>query len=218
MNPGNDIAVVYPNTADKSIPPIVSNANLYFFAWLAFCAAIFLSGSLAQEIAGINVRDVAAKAVRWYGLTAASLVVMGSSVRTFKATDCKAADNSGLELCKRTKFAVSMGVVGFVLAAVMTFLVQQKMQLTVCSELVITTLQLILWCFGVGYITFGKGPGAAIGNLFFSTWIAFILTVFLFAVSFREFVATREAANNNNGETSSPNQGEAPQPEFDDQN
>lgn len=32
---------------------------------------------------------------------------------------------------------------------------------------------------GIAVITFGDGPGIKIGNLYFSTWIGFVLTLFL---------------------------------------
>lgn len=200
MNPNNNIAVSAPISTD--VAPTVTDANLYFFAWLSFCAVIYLSGSLAQETFGISVQQIATKAARWYGLTTASLVVMASAVRTFKTTSCQAAAESQSDYCKRTKLAISVGTVGFALAAGMTVLVQRSVSLNVTAETVITTLQLLMWCFGVSYITFGKSPGSTIGNLYFSSWICFILAVFLFSVSFRECVAGRKAARSHNtGET-----------------
>lgn len=85
-----------------------------------------------------------------------------------------------------------MGVIGFFFALGMTFATRKG--LTLVAETGATLLQLVLWCFGVGYITFGTSPGSTIGNLFFGTWISFILTVFLFGQCFREYVAGRESA------------------------
>ena len=50
-----------------------------------------------------------------------------------------------------------------------------------------------MWCFGVGYTTFGESPGSQIGNLYFSSWISFLLSVFLFGHNFREFVSAGSA-------------------------
>lgn len=223
MNPANNIAVSNPSSTD--VAPTVTNANLYFFAWLAFGACLFLSGSLAQEWSGVSLhyRDVAIKAARWYGLAAAALVVTGSAVRTYRVAGCHAADMTDTEFCRRSKFAVGVGITGFVLAGGMTYLVQLQKQLTRCTELSFTTVQLVMWCFGVGYITFGTSPGSTIGNLYFGTWISFLLTVLLFAVSFREYVAGRESvvvggstSNNNNNHHETIRDNEAPEPVFDD--
>ena len=154
---------------------------------------------------GIDVTKTPAKTARWFGLVASSLVVLGSAVRTY-TTSCDEELNESAEVvyCRRSTFAISMGVIGFFFALAMTCLTRKG--LTLKAEALLTTLQLALWAFGVGFITFGTGPGSTIGNLFFSTWISFILTVFLFGQCFREFVARREEAvaqqngDGNNGE------------------
>jgi hypothetical protein len=180
MNPNNGIAVAGIS---------VINANLYFFSWLSFAAVLFLSGSLAQETAGVDVTKTPPKSARWYGLCASSLVVMGSAVRIFKAGSC--GDDVGTEFCKRTKFAVSVGVVSFVFSMVLTYLTQKG--LTIMLETIATMVLLIMWCFGTGYVTFGSSPGAQIGNLYFATWISFILCVFLFGQCFRDVLHARSA-------------------------
>ena len=163
-------------------------------AWLAFATCIYLTGGLVQESTGVDVRQTPPKTARWYALTASSLVVMGSAVRTFTTSDCGGEKDTSVEItyCRRSKFALSMGVVGFFLALGMTFMTRKG--LTLMAETSLTAVQLVLWCFGVGYITFGTGPGSTIGNLFFSTWTSFIMTVFLFGQCFREYIAGREMA------------------------
>lgn len=211
MNPNNNIAVSPPDT--NAVGDVVHNANLYFFSWISFCCTVFLSGSLLQDTMGVMLTQIAAKAARWYGSIASSLVVLGTSARTFQAADCRDIDASvsnSLEYCRRSKLGVSLGVICFVIAAIMTFLVQQKKQLNACSDLSINTIYLLLWCFGVSYITFGESPGSTIGNLYFSSWISFLLAVGSFAVAFREFVVGRQQASD-----TSPQQ-DAPHPQFDD--
>ena len=142
----------------------------------------------------MDVTRTPPKTARWYALTASSLVVMGSAVRTFTTSDCGQEHDveSEITYCRRAKFAVAMGVMGFFLALAMTCLTRHG--LTLMAETSATGVQLVLWCFGVGYITFGTSPGSTIGNLFFSTWVSFLLTVFLFGQCFREYIAGREAA------------------------
>lgn len=257
MNPANDIAV---SPADSTVVgTVVTNANLYFFAWLSFGCAVSLTGSMAQEYITLfstntnnnprmSLLEATRKAGRWYALTATTIIMTGTAVRDFQVTSCRDSvepnadddedeeDTNRVAYCRRSRFAIAMGMIGLTMAATMTaYLTKQHMSsttvrpLTVAAETGVTTLQLVLWCFGVGYITFGKSPGSTIGNLYFSTWISFILAVFLFATSFRELVATRAAAaaaaqqqqqedsndapNNTNGRQGSIM---PPQPEFDD--
>ena len=44
-------------------------------------------------------------------------------------------------------------------------------------------LLLASWACGVSYITFGDGPGNELGNLYFATWISFILAMSIAATA-----------------------------------
>jgi hypothetical protein len=206
MNPGNNIAVAGTE---------VENANLYFFSWLSFIAVLFLSASLAQDNIGVDMYKTPPKSASWYGLCASSLVVMGSAVRIFNTYDCGSSNSDVLppEFCARTKFGIAAGVMGFFFALILTYLTQKGLALF--AETIATMILLSMWCFGVGYITFGTSPGAKIGNLYFATWISFILCVYLFGSCFREFMQKRVQAlsagsgggdDNGGGDTEIPNE------------
>eukprot|EP00527_Entomoneis_sp_CCMP2396_P004835 CAMPEP_0198141170 /NCGR_PEP_ID=MMETSP1443-20131203/4214_1 /TAXON_ID=186043 /ORGANISM="Entomoneis sp., Strain CCMP2396" /LENGTH=328 /DNA_ID=CAMNT_0043803821 /DNA_START=167 /DNA_END=1153 /DNA_ORIENTATION=- len=198
MKPDNSIAVAND---------IVINANLYFFSWGCFAMCIFLTLSLFQENMGVNVRQLVAekqKQMSWFYLAASSLVVMGSAVRIYRsdAVECGNEDGGelyGTDFCKRTTYALSLGTITFV-AAIAIMLALMKHLLAAMMELGATVILLILWIFGVGFITFGgsKAPGANIGNLYFSTWISFILIVQLFAKSLQGFLSGGAAAEAHN--------------------
>lgn len=211
MNPNNGIAVAEPK--QNEIAPVVLNANLYFFSWLSFGTTVYLVGSLLQETCGVVNLAVAKKTARWFSLSAASVVVMGTAVRTLKASECGNTDVDEdlypAQLCRRTKFAIALGAIGFVFAAAMCY-ITQKGVLGLMPETILTTLQLVVWCFGVGYITFGESPGNTIGNLYFSTWISFILAVALFGQCFREYVAGRTGGSDGGG-ASANNNGNPPE-------
>lgn len=196
MKPDNGIAVS---------GEVVLNANLYFFSWVAFVVTIFLVLSLAREKLGFDVRQTDGKQLRWFFLAASSLVVMGAATRTYKSDSIQCGNDDvggGSNLCKRTNFAISLGVITFVIAIVAVFMLIRHM-MAAMIELGISTILLILWTFGVGFITFGgsDAPGTSIGNLYFSTWISFILVVLLFGNSLQEFTsgsAARETQSSNN--------------------
>ena len=208
MNPKHEIA-----TRNENAGITIINANLYFFAWLAFAAVLYLTGSWAQEYVGYDVTQTPPHTARWYGLTASSVVVMGAAVRGLKSSNCNIEGESDTEHCKRTKFAIACGVVGFVLAGIMTFLQHTQQTTKLWVETAFTTVLLTLWCCGVGFITFGDAPGSTISNLYFATWISFILAVFLFATNFRQVIAARYQAhspsNNENGGGSGEGSGNA---------
>lgn len=186
MNIKNGIAVA----ATLGGGLFIVNANLYFFTWLALGAALYIIGSLAQEVGGLSLVPSRTHA-RWLALGAASIIVMASAARVLKDTDtCKLAAFSDSEYCRRTRWAIAMGCISTFIS-IFVLLVSICFTLLLKIELAITSLLLVLWCFGVGYITFGNTPGATISNIYFGAWIAFILTVILFGCSFREYMALR---------------------------
>lgn len=208
MNPNNGIAV------DAAA---VQNANLYFSSWAALAALVFITASLATDVTGVSVRDVAPGSVfRWFALAATSVIVLASSARYYTARDCSNIYLTHKENCRRTKFAISMGAISFVASLVAAYFIQNGLGRTI--EFGFAIVLLVLWCFGVGFITFGQSPGAEIGNLYFSTWISFVLVVVLFADAFRAFVGApaeseegegRESGDHN-GDPSSPTSPEVP--------
>jgi hypothetical protein len=188
MNPSRQIAVV--NESGEGL--VIINANLYFFSWLSLAAILYLTGSLLQEMAGVDVTRTEPKSARWFGLCASSVVVLASAVQALNDTEeCDIDALSNSEYCRRTRLGIGVGTVSFFIAAAVTFL-SQRGQLRLMMELIVTTLLLAMWCFGVGYITFGSTPGATISNLYFASWISFILAVFLFGQTFRETLAARD--------------------------
>jgi hypothetical protein len=195
MNPNHEIA---QRVSDGDVE--VDNANLYFSSWIAFSAAVFLAGSLAQESMGIDVRTAPAKQSRWFALAASSMVVLFASVRIHRNDEVQCggpagtfddfADNqaagtlAGTEFCKRINLGIALGVITFVFSLLLTFgAAIPGLNLILSSggliELVISALLLTMWCFGVGFITFGGdlSPGTHIGNLYFATWICFGVAV-----------------------------------------
>lgn len=132
----------------------VINANLYFFSWLSFATTIFLMGSLAQEVAGIDVRRAPPKTSRWLGLCVSSLIAMGAAVRIVKAQEyqCAVGASFSATFCRRTKLAIAIGVLSCCFSLAMGVLAQYGL-LNIMIELGTSTLLLILWCFGVGTYT-----------------------------------------------------------------
>lgn len=186
MNPRRQIAIV--NQPGEGM--VITNANLYFFSWLSFVCLMHLLGTYAQETAGYDVRQTGTKTASWYGLRASSIVVLASAVQVYHdTTECKDDGFSGYEYCRRTRLAIGVGTVSAMVAATITALAQRGL-LQPLYETVTTTVLLALWCFGVGFITFGNTPGATISNLYFASWVSFILSVFLFGQCIRETLSS----------------------------
>ncbi|KAL7580590.1 hypothetical protein ACA910_003711 [Epithemia clementina (nom. ined.)] len=181
-NTDNDLGAVQSDTNE------VSNGNLYYFSWAGFVLSIVLIVSYLRSAYGLDLVDAmkgrASRLTHWAGLLAATMVVMGSSARIFNK-DCHgtgAVDSTGNEIvfpeayCTRTKFAISIGAIGvffsLVVVAVKLFF---SSAIPFTLEFATSSLLTVLNVFGVAYITSNSGPGRAIGNLYYFTWISFIL-------------------------------------------
>jgi len=198
MDPANSIAVGYTDHL---------NANLYFSSWLSFFIALWIAGALGKELYGMDLVGMASPVVRakrgkWYGLIATSCIVLGSSIRVLEAFRCSMEVMAKSPVCRQTKYAISAGAIGTFFALVATFCLARA-SFSRQADWYSSVIMVIIWSFGLGFITFGDGPGQNIGNLYFATWGSFILSVLLVAESFREYVGLQQqgtTTNNNNGE------------------
>lgn len=193
MNPDNNIAV----STIFGIPDVV-NANLYFFSWVCFICVVFVLGDYSQQQVGANVYDnTPPKTAKWFALAASSMVVLASAIEFYVSADCSSGSIfRGTNTCKRTNFAIALGVLTFLLTVAFSAMSVLK-KLTAMLELFGASIVLIFYIFGVAFVTFGSGPGSAIGNLYFSIWISFVVSILLATQCIRDYYAAQ-------GEASSP--------------
>jgi hypothetical protein len=207
----------------------VLNGNLYYFSWAGFVTAIILLVKFLRSAFGVDlvgeVRNRAARLTLWAAMLASAMVVMGSSARVLNE-DCSAANDTNFTdtYCKRTKFALSLGVIGLILSMVVVGMKMLTSTAPFMVEFAISIVLAIMNAFGVAYITSAKGPGSAIGNLYYFSWISFLTAAFLAAECFNQFTgragtaASTGAADSNgtNGDTSMEDK-DIPVETFDDQ-
>lgn len=167
----------------------VTNGNLYYFSWAGFVTSImlivsYLRGAYGVDVAG-EIRNRAARLTQWSALLAAQLIVMGATANIF---DQRCAPQSESDVfCRRTSFGIAIGVIGTVFALV---IVGMKISTTSISFMVESTFAIILTilnAFGVAYLTSAKGPGSALGNLYYFSWISLVFSAILVASCFETY-------------------------------
>mmetsp|Transcript_4201 Transcript_4201/g.8757 ORF Transcript_4201/g.8757 Transcript_4201/m.8757 type:complete len:323 (-) Transcript_4201:47-1015(-) len=161
----------------------VQNGNLYYFSWAGFATSIQLIVSYLKSSFGIDVLEEVngrgARLMHWAGMLTASLVVMGSSARILNE-DCNVTERQFSDsYCARTKMGVSLGTIGVGFAIVVVGMKLLRKTPPFTLEFSLACILTLLNAFGVAYITSNSGPGRAIGNLYYSSWISFLLAVFL---------------------------------------
>eukprot|EP00594_Rhizosolenia_setigera_P004631 CAMPEP_0178948890 /NCGR_PEP_ID=MMETSP0789-20121207/5726_1 /TAXON_ID=3005 /ORGANISM="Rhizosolenia setigera, Strain CCMP 1694" /LENGTH=292 /DNA_ID=CAMNT_0020629311 /DNA_START=156 /DNA_END=1034 /DNA_ORIENTATION=+ len=175
----------------------VSNGNLYYFSWAGFICSItilvsYLRSAFNLDLAG-EIRTRSARLNLWSGLLATSIVVTGSSVLIYQEF-CQADTSKGGPFCHRTSFTIALGVIGVVFSL---YVVGSKIATSTAPFLVeasLSILMMILYIFGVGFITSEYGPGATLGNLYYFTWMSFFVSFMLVASCFEDYQAAKAAA------------------------
>ena len=209
-NPSNGIAV---NASGG-----VSFGNLYYSTWASFACTVAMLFSYMKTERGLDVsNELKARGRRfrlWVILIISSVIVMGSAASCYDAK-CDALDQEGfdepLKYCRRAAFGVSIGCIGTIFSILIVAIrvtCAKSLDDTSGSgkgsankrifglECLIACILLILYCFGVGYITSEKSPGAPLGNLYYSTWISFGLIVFIASSCYNEIQAAKKMMRN----------------------
>jgi hypothetical protein len=149
---------------------------------------MLINGNLGQEAVGQDILTNAhPKTTKWYALAACSLVMLASSISFHQSFHCKSFSTKP---CNINKFAISLGVLGGLTGMGMSYLTTKK-TLTILHEVAVSMLSFIFFTFGLIFITFGSGPGTTIGNLYFSTWLGFIVSFTLISECGREFMEAK---------------------------
>jgi hypothetical protein len=154
MNPANSIAVGFTQ---------IVNGNLYLGSWVCFASIFWVVGDLIGELYGLNIvgavkPHVQTRQGKWYALVATSVIVMGASVRVFKAFECTLDVMKTSPACMNSKYAISASVIGTVVAIfpLLSFLFLHGTALIM--EFILSAIMVVIWSVGLGLITFGQGP------------------------------------------------------------
>jgi hypothetical protein len=92
-------------------------------------------------------------------------------------------------VCKDSKIGIAISVIATAVAMVITLAgccVSSGHSIVRIAEYIVAMLLVCLWSVGLGFITFGEGPGHSVGNLFFATWCAFLLSAWIIGECFLE--------------------------------
>ncbi len=148
QNPSNELALI-ENPIQKEIQ--IRNANLYFFSWASFICSAYILASVAQDREVVSV-SAPTKLVKWYMLIVCSIVVLGISSR-LKGLTCSSSFGYEEEMCRRTNYGVSFGVVSAAIAVVPITLSHMGFMKPII-EAPIAVVVLAFYCVGVGKLEF----------------------------------------------------------------
>ena len=160
---------------------VVVFGNLYYFSWGGLVCSVLLFVSYIQSIYFIDVvseyRSRSPRLMVWSAFMTTSIIVMGSSASIFDI-NCN-VKNPEQKFCNRTKLAVSLGIIGALASILMVGMKLATQQAPFWLEFSLSGILFVIYAFGVAYVTSEKGPGAPLGNLYYSIWASFIESFFL---------------------------------------
>lgn len=160
----------------------VENANLYYFSWAGFITCVAITVDYIRDVYGIDASDTlrngAPRLELWAGMIGIATVVMGSSTRVLR-NDCNYYDDGfSLQYCTRTRFGIAVGTLSLLTSIVIVYM-KVKGLCALKIEAACGLFLIILNTFGVGYITAADSPGSTVGNLYYFSWGAFLLSAFI---------------------------------------
>ena len=167
----------------------VQNGNLYYFSWAGFVTSILLTVSYLRGVFGVDVagemQNRSARLTTWASLLAASLVVMGNCANIFDQ-ECSPQVETDT-FCQRTKYGLALGAVATTLSLAVVGLKIATTAAPFVVEGIFSFILTVMYAFGVAFITSPKGPGSAIGNLYYFSWIGLLCCFVLGASCFDDF-------------------------------
>lgn len=182
----------------------VSFGNLFYSTWASFISAMGGLLSFLRTERGFDVgSELSSRGNRfrtWAILIVVTLIVMGSSASCYDAKCDELYNVRPVKYCRRAAFGVSAGCIGCVASLAVVAMRMSCATMTLEGRanrtifIIEGVLSVVLFCifgFAVAYVTSEKGPGAPLGNLYYSSWVAFGLTFFVATSCFEEFQAAK---------------------------
>jgi len=167
----------------------VSNGNVYYFGWAGFVSSVTLFVSYMRTAFGVDIEgEIQSRSARlnlWAALLSTAIVVMASSAQIF-AVSC-AIPNAQRQsfangtYCMRALYGTCIGACAVFLALLIISLKFCLSKMPLILETISAYLLAPAWIIGVCFITSNSGPGSGLGNLYYFTWLSFLLSFMLAA-------------------------------------
>jgi hypothetical protein len=162
-------------------------ANLYYFSW----ASIFTAGTNMSMffIKMLKVKEKDYKTAAWFAMVKVCFVILGASFHIWHniQDSCTFKDigSGAIDFCSRTMFAIIVSLVGMALGGAVTL---SRLSIKCCCpdfsphirshvEMILSAFLVLLFGVALALITGIGGPGQSVGDLFYASWIAFLVSL-----------------------------------------
>ncbi|CAB9510146.1 expressed unknown protein [Seminavis robusta] len=165
----------------------IEMANLYYFSWASIITAGIQMTSYFQEALGLESEDY--MSVVWAAIGKVCFVILGAALHIWHSISDQCDiefRNSALTFCSRTVLAMIIAATGITISGTVVFirvLVPTRFLSTrsrAHCEAVTSIFLMLLYGVGTAMVTGIGSPGQSVGDLYYSTWLAFIVSIGIF--------------------------------------
>jgi hypothetical protein len=177
----------------------IEMANLYYFSWASIITAGLQMSSYIKRGLGIKMNDF--MSVVWLAIVKVCFVILGAALHIWHtiSDNCEFDEitSGAVTFCSRTVLAIIVALTGMFVGAtvvlvrllLLAFPVLQCRRLQAHVEMLISLFLFLLFGAAVALITGIGGPGQSVGDLYYSTWLAFWVSLGVFINCYSELNA-----------------------------
>jgi len=174
----------------------IKNANLYYFTWAAIITAGLQMMSYLTAVLGIKKKDY--MSVVWVAICKVCFVILGAALHIWHTIagncDFDEITNGAVTFCSRTVLAIAVALAGMLVGGLVVCgrLIVVACPICRCTrvqahvEMIISIFLVFLFGAAVALITGIGGPGQSVGDLYYSTWLAFWVSLGIFVSCYDE--------------------------------
>jgi len=184
----------------------VQNGNLYYFSWAAFVWSVTLFANYLRSVYSIDVvgetQNRAKRLTMWSSMLVISIIIMSNCAQIYHSS-CAGDDaihDGGSFFCATAMMGTSFGTLCTVLCLQICLVkIHDQSHVPAVSEALMVGIVLTLYTIGVALLTSDKGPAAPLGNLYYASWAAFLVSLMLAKSCFEDVQLAKSMQNQNDG-------------------
>ena len=157
----------------------IKMANLYYFSWASTITSGLQVSTYVKKWLGVKAKSLVG--VMWFAIVKVSFVMLAGGLHIWLniADTCQERDGylDLFSFCSRTAFSI---IIGAVCMAIAWLVMMSRAFCTISRcwlrfEMVLSGFFVIIFGVAVAVITTIGGPGQSPGDLYYATWLAFLL-------------------------------------------
>jgi hypothetical protein len=174
----------------------IEMANLYYYSWAAIITSGLQMTSYVKSFLGWKMNDF--MSVVWVAIIKVCFVILGAALHIWHtiADNCEFDEitTGAVTFCSRTILAMTVALTGMVVGGLVVTVRLLVMMCPVCRcrrlqahvEMLVSLFLVLLFGAAVALITGIGGPGQSVGDLYYSTWLAFWVSLGIFVNCYQQ--------------------------------